>query len=168
MPGKVTTIAASSAPMSMPSSSASVGDDAEQLALDQPALELAPLLRACSRRGRARSRSASSGVARVLQRGLAKRAISSTARRDFMKQIVRAPLAHELGQQVGRLGAATLRRAPSASSVSGGFHIAIVARAPRRAVAVDERESSRPVSRSASSTGLAIVALAIRNRGAVP
>ena len=54
------------------------------------------------------------------------------------------------------------------SSTIGGFHIAIVrlaAGAPSRSTTVT---SSSPVSRSASSPGLAIVADASRMRGAVP
>ena len=57
---------------------------------------------------------------------------------------------------------------PSFSSVTGGFHIAIVRLVmgePSLSITV---KSSRPVSRSASSPGLPIVALAIRKRGAVP
>ena len=43
MPGKPTEITASSRPTSIPSSSAFVADDAEQLAVEQPLLDLAPL-----------------------------------------------------------------------------------------------------------------------------
>ena len=61
------------------------------------------------------------------------------------------------------------RGCPSSSSSSGGFHIATRRAARGARVAVDQRGSpSRPVSRSASSTGLAIVALASRKRGSVP
>ena len=57
---------------------------------------------------------------------------------------------------------------PSASSVSGGFHIAIVRFAPGEPSRSMTVKSSRPVRRSASSPGLAIVALASRKRGSVP
>ena len=57
---------------------------------------------------------------------------------------------------------------PSFSSVTGGFHIAIVRLVtgePSRSMTV---KSSRPERRSASSPGLPIVALVITKRGAVP
>ena len=84
-----------------------------------------------------------------------------------MKQIVRAP------SRVSRASSSAAspsaeRRAPSSSSVSGGFHTAIRLRRRGRAVLVDQPTSSRPVSRSASSTGLAIVAEVSRKRGSVP
>ena len=59
-------------------------------------------------------------------------------------------------------------RLPSASSSSGGFHIAIWRAAPGEPSRSTSAMSSRPVSRSASSTGFAIVALASRMRGSVP
>ena len=46
--------------------------------------------------------------------------------------------------------------------------MAIRALGARRAVAVDQGAPRTPVSRSASSTGLAIVALASTKRGSVP
>ena len=58
-------------------------------------------------------------------------------------------------------------RAPVRSSVSGGFHIAI-RRSARGAPSRSTSATSQPVSRSASSTGLAIVAEASTNRGSVP
>jgi hypothetical protein len=57
---------------------------------------------------------------------------------------------------------------PSFSSVTGGFHIAIVRLVtgdPSFSITVT---SSSPVRRSASSPGLPIVALASRKRGSVP
>ena len=60
------------------------------------------------------------------------------------------------------------RRVASCSSVIGGFHMAIVLRAPGEPSSSTIVTSGRPVSRSASSAGLAIVALARRKRGSVP
>ena len=115
------------------------GDDAEQLALDEPALDLAPLLgRVAGAVGRdplARARPGPCPRARAS----ANLAISSTALRDFMKTIVRAPCGDELGQQVGRLGE---RRAPRRELLVGDRRVphrdrAVVA---GRAVLVDDRE----------------------------
>ena len=53
------------------------------------------------------------------------------------------------------------------SSTSGGFHMAI-RRSARGAPSRATSRTSSPTSRSASSTGLAIVALASTNRGSVP
>ena len=94
-------------------------------------------------------------------------AISSTALRDFMNTIVRACLVTSSASR-SAASDSTERRVPSFSSVTGGFHIAIVRLVtgdPSRSMTV---KSSRPERRSASSPGLPIVALAIRKRGAVP
>ena len=134
-------------------------DDREQLAADQPRLELAPLLRrvagAVGRDARRRARVvvARAGPATSF-------AISSTALRDLMKQIVRAPPRTSSTS----MSAASAERASAACRAprrsSGGFHIAICrARAAASRRGRRARCSSRPVSRSASSTGLAIVAL---------
>ena len=56
----------------------------------------------------------------------------------------------------------------SASSVIGGFHIAIVFFAPGEPSRSITVTSSSPVRRSASSPGLATVALASTKRGSVP
>ncbi len=84
-----------------------------------------------------------------------------------MNTIVRAS---SLTRSASRSAASarTERRVASFSSVIGGFHIAIVrlaAGAPSRSTTV---MSSSPVSRSASSPGLATVADASSTRGAVP
>jgi hypothetical protein len=94
-------------------------------------------------------------------------AISSTALREFMKTIVRAPWDTSSASR-SAASASTERRVPSASSTIGGFHMAIVLRAPGAPSSSMTVNSSRPVSPSASSAGLAIVALAISTRGAVP
>ena len=96
-----------------------------------------------------------------------KRAISSTALRDFMKTIVRAP---SITSEASRSAASASgdRRAIVASSVTGGFHIAIVRLVPGEPSRSITRTSSNPVSRVASSPGLAIVADASRKRGDVP
>jgi hypothetical protein len=83
-----------------------------------------------------------------------------------MKQMVRDPWRTSSATS-SAASASALRRIWSASSTTGGFHIAICRRA-RRAVTVDQGDVLEPVSRSASSTGLAIVALAKRKRGSVP
>ena len=139
------------------------GHHAEQLALDQPPLELAPLLRrvagAVGRDPRADRRGQGPPGHRV------NLAISSTARRDFMKQIVRAPSLTSSAIR-SEASASTDRRAASGSSHAAGStsRSCFAAGEP----SVGDVMSSRPVRRSASSTGLAIVADAIRNRGAVP
>jgi hypothetical protein len=84
-----------------------------------------------------------------------------------MKQIVRAPPATS-SASTSDASTSAERRVPSASSSSGGFHIAVRRAAdgePSRSTRVNP---SRPVTRSASSTGLAMVAEASRNRGSVP
>jgi hypothetical protein len=55
-----------------------------------------------------------------------------------------------------------------ASSITGGFHIATLRLKPGEPSRSTTRTSSSPVSRAASSPGLAIVALASRKRGSVP
>ena len=84
-----------------------------------------------------------------------------------VRKIVRAP---ELtsSENSSAASASAEARIPSCSSSSGGFHIATRRAAFGAASRSTSRKSSRPVSRSASSTGLAIVALVSRNRGAVP
>jgi hypothetical protein len=83
-----------------------------------------------------------------------------------MNTIVRAPSVTSSASR-SAVSASTERRAAVFSSVIGGFHIAIVrlaAGAPSRSTTA----TSWPVSRSASSPGLATVADASRIRGAVP
>ncbi len=94
-------------------------------------------------------------------------ATSSTALRERMNAIVRAPC---VTSSVIRSAASpiVLARVCSASSSTGGFHMAIWRRAPGEPSRSISAKSSSPVSRCASSTGLAIVALASRKRGAVP
>ena len=120
--------------MSIPSSSASVVMTAEQLAAHEPALELAALLR------RVAGAVGDDEVGELRGRRSATiRATSSTARRDLMKQIVRAPR-RARWPTISAASASDERRVPSASSVSGGFHIAISRARAGRAVAVDERD----------------------------
>ena len=83
-----------------------------------------------------------------------------------MKQIVRAP-SRTSSATSSAASLSALRRSCSASSITGGFHIAIWRRAPGEPSSSTRRTSSKPVRRSASSTGLAIVALASRKRGVV-
>ena len=112
-------------------------------------------------------RSASLGWPRSSSASCVNFAISSTALRDFMKTIVRAPCTTSSASR-SAASESTERRVPSFSSVIGGFHIAIVRLVtgePSRSITV---KSSSPVRRSASSPGLPIVALAISTRGSVP
>jgi hypothetical protein len=94
-------------------------------------------------------------------------AISSTALRDLMKQIVRAPSRTRRATSSAASPSA-LARICSASSTTGGFHIAIWRRADGAPSSSTSRTSSRPVRRSASSAGLPMVAEASRKRGRVP
>ena len=84
-----------------------------------------------------------------------------------MKTIVRAPCATSSASR-SAASASAERRVCSCSSVTGGFHIAIVLRAPGEPSRSTTVTSSSPVSRSASSPGFAIVALASTKRGSVP
>ncbi len=84
-----------------------------------------------------------------------------------MNTIVRAPWTTS-SASMSAASASGERRVASFSSVIGGFHIATVRRAPGEPSRSITVKSSRPVSRSASSSGLAIVAVASTNRGAVP
>ena len=129
--------------MSIPSSSASVETTPSSSPADQPALELAPLLRRVAGAvGRDPLRQlAAPGSSSA---SWAKRAISSTALRDFMNTIVRAPWLTSSASR-SAASASAERRVASCSSTIGGFHIAIVLRAPGRAVAVDRPcTSSQP------------------------
>ena len=100
------------------------GDHGEQLARGEPPLELAALLRRVAG-AVGRDPSASSGCPELLRRSTVKRRMSSTPRRDFMKQIVRAPSSTRRSTS-SAASARTEARRPSASSTSGGFHIATV------------------------------------------
>ena len=87
--------------------------------------------------------------------------------RDFMKQIVRAPI-ETSSEKTSAASYSAEARVPRSSSSKGGFHIAtrrLACGAPSRSTSL---KPVRPVRRSASSTGLAIVALASRNRGSLP
>ncbi len=84
-----------------------------------------------------------------------------------MKQIVREPAATRSANRSAASLSAEARE-PSVSSSSGGFHIAIVRSALGAPSSSIRRISSSPVSRCASSAGLATVALASRKRGSVP
>ena len=87
-------------------------------------------------------------------------------RRLFRKQIVREPLATRSASSSAD-SASTERRLIVASSITGGFQIAIRRRA-RGAPSESTSVNSVPASRSASSSGLAIVAEARMKRGSEP
>ena len=138
------------------------GDDREQLAGRQPGLDLAALLRRVAGPvrgdplGQLRRPSSSS-------RMRAKRWISSIPRRLRRKQIVRTPSATRSASSSAASERAE-RRVIDRSSMTGGFHIPI-RRPARGAPSESTRRKGSPTSRSASSTGLAIVAEARMNRG---
>jgi hypothetical protein len=96
----------------------------------------------------------------------AKRWISSIPRRLFRKQIVRTPWETSSTSSSAASDSGE-RRVPLASSISGGFHIAI-SRPLRGAPSSPTGSNGSPTRRSASSTGLAIVAEASRKRGSAP
>ena len=135
--------------MSMPSSRAFGGHHREQLALGQPALELAPLRRACSRRGRARS--ARPGRPGRRPPGAGGRSAGSAPRRGATSGSRSCARRAAPGRRAGwPPRRAPSRAGPSASFTSGGFHIAIRRSArgePSRSTSV----KSSPVRRSASS-----------------
>ncbi len=143
------------------------GDHRAQLAPHQTALQLAPLLGGVagavgdhevgesppprsrplpvfSRPPRRPPDSSRSPSAPLRSRSLPARAppapageSSSTPLRDFMKQIARAPSRTSRASSSAASPSAE-RRAPSAASVSGGFHIAILPPRRRGAVLVDQ------------------------------
>ena len=87
-------------------------------------------------------------------------------RRLLRKQIVRTPW-ETSSTSISAASESGERRVPVALSISGGFHIAIsrpVLGAPSSEIAAN----GSPTRRSASSTGLAIVAEASRKRGSEP
>ena len=92
--------------------------------------------------------------------------ISSIPRRLRRKQIVRTP---SLTRSASSSAASerTERRVIDRGSITGGFHIPIRRRA-RGAPSESTSRKGSPTSRSASSTGLAIVAEARMNRGLAP
>ena len=95
-----------------------------------------------------------------------KRWISSIPRRLFRKQIVREPLMTRSASS-SAASESTERRCIVFWSITGGFQIAI-RRLARGAPSESTSANSVPTSRSASSTGLAIVAEAQMNRGSEP
>jgi hypothetical protein len=89
--------------------------------------------------------------------------ISSIPRRLRMKQIVRTPR-RTSSQRRSAASETGERRLWVCCSITGGFQIAI-SRPARGAPSSSSRAKSSPVSRWASSSGLAIVAEAITKRG---
>ena len=153
--------------MSIPSSSASVVMTASR----SPFVSLPPARGAaggCSRRGRARPVGERRGSLVAVE--LEPREPGDEL--DRLARLDEADRPRAAGAPARRrssaASASALARIRSASSTTGGFHIAIWRRAPGEPSRSTSATSSKPVSRSASSTGLAIVALASRNRGSVP
>ena len=143
-------------------------DDGEQLAVRRAAPRARGAAGACSRRGRARRGRRARGRRRLASSSslVSRRRARPLARLDEADR-PRA-LAHELGDasrppRPARCAASAAPRRPPAGSTSRSAAARRASRRGRRA-----STSSRPVSRSASSTGLAIVALASRKRGSVP
>ena len=166
MPGKVTQIAASSSPMSIPSSSASVATTASSSPAGEPRLDLAPLLRRVAAAvGRDPRRQLRLAAPRPASRGRSAGSARSRAG-SCRKQIVRTPCETSSASRSAASERAE-RRVPVALSISGGFHIAI-SRPARGAPSSSISSNGVPTSRSASSTGLAIVAEASRKRGSAP
>jgi hypothetical protein len=142
------------------------GDHPEQLAVDQPALQLAPLL------GRVAGAVGSDplrelAAARVLERELreARDQLDRLARLHEHDR-ARAP-ADELGEQVGGLGQRRAARGELLVDDRRVPHRDRLLRA-RRAVALDHRHLGQPGQPLGQLAGLAIVALASRKRGSVP
>src|SRR3954469_1900500 len=165
VPGKVTQIAASSSPTSMPSSRAFVA----HTAISSPEASRCSISRRCAGVYPARygaispprsARPASSSFSRVNFWS------SSTPRRDFRKQIVRTPSSTNLARTF-EASVSDDTRAPVCSSSNGGFHIATW-RSERGAPSRSTSRNSTPASSSASSSGFAIVALVRMKRGSVP
>ena len=141
-------------------------DHRQQLAGAEPVLDLAPLLRRVA-----------AAVGRDPRRQLRLPAPLQVFAGEALDQLDPAPafeeadrphvLGDQLGQQVGRLRE---RRAPRPGRLVDQRRVPHrhLAPGPRRAVVVDQLELGVPTSRSASSTGLAIVAEASRKRGSEP
>ena len=123
VPGKPTEIAQSSEPDVDPELERVRRRHAEQLALDEPPLDLAPLLRACSRRGTARA-----GRAVAASTPLGGEAVDQLGRLAALREADRPQAA----RRRARRAAATPRRARSRAG-----------RAPRRAAAGSRSRSSR-------------------------
>ena len=166
MPGNVTQIAASSEPMSIPSSSAFVATT--------PSSSPSSSLRSSSRRCWERVAGA---VGRDPLRQLAAPAILEPELREPRHQLHRLArlhehdrpraLAHEVGEQVGRLGE---HRAARADLLVRDRRVPHRDRAlgRGRAVAVDDRDVVEPGQPLGQLAGFATVAEASRIRGAVP
>ncbi len=142
------------------------GHHGQQLARPPAAARSRAAARACSRRGRARSarpgrRGRGPPAAGARSAGSAPRRGASAGSRSCAPP---SPPGRPAGRRPPPSGEP---RAPVRSSTSGGFHMAI-RRSARGAPSRSTSATSQPVSRSASSTGLAIVALASTNRGSVP
>ena len=147
VPGKPTEITQSSSPMSIPSSSASVARDAEQLARDEPPLDLAPLrrrvagaVRARARRGRRPSAVGGEAVDQLGRLAALREAERPQAARD------------ELGHQPRRLAerAARAGRAPRRAAAGSRARSSARRAAPRRrrsTVDVDAEQRARELAR---------------------
>ena len=166
-PGSVTTTAASSSPMSMPSSSASVVITARSSPARQPPLELAPLLGGVA---------GAVGGDQLRQLGVAcpaRSCLTSAAQHlDALARLHEADraraLADELGQQLGglaerRAARAQLARRSAAGSTRRSAAAAPASRPRRSAPPPRGPSGARPARR-----GLAIVAEVSRKRGSVP
>ena len=127
--------------MSMPELERVGGDDRQQLAADEPRLDLAALLRRVA--GAVRRDAVGELGLLGSSRSATIFATSSTALRDLMKQIVRAPPRTSSASRSAASPSA-LRRVCSASSRTGGFHIAIWRRAPGEPSRSTSATSSRP------------------------
>ena len=143
------------------------GDDRQQLTRGERRLDLAALLRRVAgpvgrdprRRGRGSPSSCEPHAGEALDQ-LDPAAAAEEADRP-------RAVDHQVGEQLGRLGEDRAAGASAARSITGGFQIAIRRPARGAAVGVDSANGV-PTSRSASSSGLAIVAEARMKRGSEP
>ena len=115
-------------------------DDRVQLAAHEPRLELAALLRRVA--GAVRARRARRARGRACRGTIF--VTSSTPLRDLMKQIVRAPLAHERGEHRRRLAERRARASAERLVLQRRVPHRDLARGARGAVAVDERDLVQP------------------------
>ena len=148
MPGKVTQIAASSSPTSIPSSRASVATTASSSPLAQPRLDLAPLLRrvAAAVGGDPRRQLRLAAALEVF----AGEALDQLDPAPAFEEADRPhPLGDQLGQQVGRLRERRAARARAPRRAAAGSTSPPRARpaAPRRRRSA--RTASRPAARPA-------------------
>ena len=133
--------------------------DAEQLALGEPPLDLAPLL--------GRVAGAVGREARVVAEPLGGEAVDQLGRLAALREGERAQAALDEAAWSFAASASAEPRSPSSTSRSGGFQSTTV-RSARGAASSPITVTGVPSSVSPSSPGFAIVAVASRNCGSEP